>query len=112
MEKDKIIVKYVTKRAYCACCGQKLPQIKTSDGKQFTIRKEDVTDWAEQESWKSASDSPDELAEMVREFTNEIISFHAADMSDRIVIEKSELNRVKEFISREVVALYEDLVSQ
>lgn len=46
---------------------------------------------------------PDELAEMAREFTNGIISFHAADMQDRVIIEKSELNRVKEFISGEVV---------
>ncbi|MEK4355179.1 hypothetical protein MKX41_30790 [Paenibacillus sp. FSL R5-0475] len=100
---SKIIVKYVTKRAYCKCCSQKLPQIETSKEKQFTIRKEDVTDWAEQESWQSASDSPGELYEMVREFTNEIISFHAADMTDRIVIEKTELDRVNEFITREVL---------
>ncbi|MEI2398906.1 hypothetical protein V8V88_26930 [Paenibacillus phytohabitans] len=40
---------------------------------------------------------------MAREFTNRIISFHAADMQDRVIIEKSELNRMKEFISGEVV---------
>lgn len=100
---SKIIVNYVTKRAYCRCCSQKLPQSETSKEKQFTIRKDDVTDWAEQESWDSASESSEELAEMVREFTNEIISFHAADMQDQVVIEKSELNRVKEFISQEVI---------
>lgn len=101
---SKIIVKYVTKRAYCKCCSQKLPQIETSKEKQFTIRKDDVTDWAEQESWQSASDSPGELYEMVREFTNEIISFHAVDMTDRVVIEKTELDRVNEFITREVLS--------
>ncbi|MEK3700497.1 MULTISPECIES: hypothetical protein [unclassified Paenibacillus] len=38
-----------------------------------------------------------------QEFTNRIISFHAADMQDRVILEKSELNWVKEFISGEVV---------
>lgn len=98
-----IIVKYVTKRAYCACCRQKLPQIETSKEKQFKIRRDDVTDWEEQEVWQDASDSPEELAELVRDFTHEIISFHAADMSDRVVIENSELDKVKEFIAREVI---------
>jgi hypothetical protein len=98
-----VIVKYVTKRAYCACCRQKLPQIETSKEKQFKISKDDVTDWGEQELWQEASDIPEELADLVREFTHEIISFHAADMSDRIVIENSELDKVKEFILREVI---------
>lgn len=98
-----IIVKYVTKRAYCACCQQKLPQIETSKEKQYKINAEDVTDWAGQEIWQEVSDSPEELADLVREFTYEIISFHAVDMSDRIVIEKSELDKMKEFISREVI---------
>jgi hypothetical protein len=99
-----MIVKYVTKRAYCACCKQKLPQIETSKEKEFKISKEDVTDWAGREIWQDASDIPEELADLVSEFTHEIISFHAADMSDRIVIEKSELDKVKEFISQEVIA--------
>lgn len=98
-----IIVKYVTKRAYCACCHQKLPQIETSKEKQFKISKDDVTDWELQEIWQDVSESPEELEDMVREFTEEIISFHAADMSDRIVIEKSEIDKVKEFISQEVI---------
>lgn len=100
---SQIIVNYVTKRAYCRCCSQKLPQIETSKEKQFTICKEDVTDWAEQESWDSAAEDPGDFLEMVNEFTNEIISFHAADMQDTVVVDKNERDRVKEFIAREVV---------
>lgn len=100
---SKIIVNYVTQRSHCKCCEQRLLQLETSKAKQFTIRPEDVTDWAEHESWEGSYVSPDEFAEMVREFTNEIIHFHAADMFDRVVIEKTELDRVNEFIAREVL---------
>lgn len=100
---EKVIVNYVTKRAYCSCCHQKLPQIETSKEKQFTIRKGDITDWAEQETWDSASESTDDLMDMVREFTNEIIHFHAADMQDNVVIEKSEFGKVMEFIILKVI---------
>ncbi|WP_339314649.1 hypothetical protein [Paenibacillus sp. FSL M7-0896] len=100
---NKIIVDYITKRSHCTCCEQRLPQVKTSKVKQFTIRTEDVTDWAEQEYWESSYVGPEEFAEMVKEFTNEIIQFHAADMFDLVVIEKTELDRVNEFIVREVL---------
>lgn len=100
---SEITVNYVTKKSHCECCEQRLPQVETSKVKQFTIKLEDVTDWAEHESWESSYVSPDEFTDMVREFTYEIIHFHAADMFDRVVIEKTELDKVKEFIMREVL---------
>lgn len=100
---SEITVNYVTQRSHCTCCEQRLPQLKTSKVKQFTIKPEDVTDWAEYEYWESSYVGPEEFAEMVREFTNEIIQFHAADMFDLVVIEKTELDRMNEFIVREVL---------
>lgn len=104
---SEITVNYVTRRSHCECCEQRLPQVKTSKVKQFTIKPDDVTDWAEHEMWESSYVDPEEFSEMVSEFTNEIIQFHAADMFDSIVIEKTELDRMNEFITREV--LYPDV---
>lgn len=104
MENEEITVKYVVKRAYCQCCRQKLPQIVKNDKNQFKIGKEDVIDWAEQETWKDASHDPEELACMVREFTHEIISFNAVSLSDSVSIEKSELDKVKDFVTQKVIA--------
>lgn len=100
---SKIIVNYVTKQSHCSCCEQRLLQIKTSKVKQFTIRPEDVTDWADREAWQSSSECADEMEQMVNEFVNEIISFHAEDMFSEIVIENIELVNLKEFIVREVL---------
>ncbi|OKP91404.1 hypothetical protein [Paenibacillus sp. P32E] len=100
---SEITVNYVTQRAHCKCCEQRLPQVETSKVKQFTIKTEDVTDWAEHEMWESSYVCPDEFTEMVSEFTNETIQFFAADMFDHVVMEKTELDKVKEFIMREVL---------
>ncbi|OKP81622.1 hypothetical protein A3842_11120 [Paenibacillus sp. P3E] len=62
-----------------------------------------MTDWAEQEIWQCSSECADEFEQMVNEFVSEIISFHAADMFEQVVIENIELVNVKEFIAREVV---------
>lgn len=104
LENEKVTVQYVTQRAHCTCCRQKLPQLETSAERHFKISARDVIDWAEEDIWRDISESPEELDDMVREFTYEIISFHAADLSDEVVIGKSELDKVKEFISREVIA--------
>ncbi|MEK3673565.1 hypothetical protein [Paenibacillus sp. FSL R10-2771] len=100
---SEITVNYVTQRSHCKCCEQRLLQVETSKVKQFTIKTEDVTDWAENEMWESAYASPEEFNEMVSEFTNETIQFFAADMYDHVVIEKTERDRVNEFITREVL---------
>ncbi|MNT41692.1 hypothetical protein D3C72_1780610 [compost metagenome] len=103
MENEKIILNYVTKRAYCQCCKQKLPEISISKEKQFTIRKEDVLDWAEKDIWSDISTSTDDLSAMIHEFIHEIIHFNAAEISDAVVVAKGELSRVSEFILREIV---------
>lgn len=104
LDNEKVTVRYVTQRAHCTCCRQKLPQLETSAERHFNISAGDVTDWAEEDIWRDVSESPEELADMIREFTYEIISFHAADLSDEVVIDKSELDKVKEFISRKVIS--------
>ncbi|OMF30935.1 hypothetical protein [Paenibacillus sp. FSL H8-0259] len=100
---SEITVNYVTQRSHCECCEQRLPQVETSKVKQFMIKTEDVTDWAKLEYWESSYVGADEFFDMVREFTNETIQFFAADMYDHVVIEKTELERVNEFIVREVL---------
>ncbi|MCM3746550.1 hypothetical protein M3223_04195 [Paenibacillus pasadenensis] len=67
----------------------------------FNIGKNDALSWAD---WKDIAEYPEDMERLVPEFVHEIISFHAVDSYETIIVEQSEVDRVKEFILKEVVA--------
>jgi len=101
MSNQTVVVNYQTQKHYCACCNQKLPEAETSKPREFEISKEDALHWA---NWKDAAEYPEDLESMVDEFVYEIIKFHAVDSNVKLIIEESEVEKVREFILREVVA--------
>jgi len=106
MDEKNIVIKYKIQRNYCSCCNQKLPQPKISDAKDFRIREKDAVEWAD---WQSAAEYSEDIDMMVPEFVLEIIDFWAGDSLTKVIIEKSEIDKVKDFILQEVVVRSEDI---
>lgn len=101
MANTSVIVKYKTQKQYCSCCDQKLPSPKVSKEMEFEISKEGALQWT---NWHDAAEYTEDMEGMVPEFVHEIISFHATNSHEKIIIEKSEVEKVREFILRVVVA--------
>lgn len=101
MQNQTIVVKYKTQKHYCSCCDQKLPNPKVSKEMEFEISKEGAMSWT---NWHDYAEYPEDMESAVPEFVHEIISFHATNSYEKLIIEDSEVERVKEFILRAVVA--------
>lgn len=101
MPNQKVVVKYQTRKHYCSCCDQKLPTPKTSKVKNFVISKDNTLSWA---SWDEAAEYPEDIERMVPEFVYETIRFWAVDSDVKVIIEDSEIERVKSWILAEVVS--------
>lgn len=67
---------------------------------EFTIRKDDALAWA---YWGDAAEYPEDIEQMVPEFVHEAIHFWAVDSGVKVIIEDSEIEKVKEFILSEVI---------
>jgi hypothetical protein len=91
---------YKTQREYCPCCNQKLPNPKTSDYKEFMFTKESAQEWCD--AWGDIA-KYDDIHSTIEDFVSETISFFAMNSSDRLLIEDSEFNKVKEFVQKEVI---------
>jgi hypothetical protein len=101
MLNETIVVKYKTEKNYCSCCNQKLPNPQTSKEREFEFSKENALNWAD---WHSDAEYPEDMEGMVQEFVHETISFYATSSYEEIIIDDGEVEKVKEFILRVVVA--------
>lgn len=95
-----IVVKYQTEKHYCSCCNQKLPSVETSKVKEFEFNKDASLSWV---NWNEVAQYPEDMESMVPEFVYETISFFATNSDEKIIVEDSEIEKVKEFILREVI---------
>lgn len=102
----KVTVKYQTRKEYCQCCERKLDNPTTSEVREFHISKGDILSWSNE--WKDIVEFEDDLNEIVMEFVYETIRFFATSYSDRLVIESSEFEKVKQFVLQEVVDIEEE----
>lgn len=100
MSNSTIIVEYRTQNKYCPCCQQKLEKAKVSKAKTMEFSKETALSWAE---WKEISEYPEDMENLVPEYVHETISFFATDSHEKIIVEDSEIEKVKTWILSEVV---------
>ncbi len=98
---DSLKVEYKTKRGICQCCQQSLPTPEISDVREFRFSKENMVDYA---PWKEIMEDEDEFNEIAEEFAYETINFFATSIDAKLIIEKSELDRVKQFIKLEAIS--------
>ena len=97
-----ITIKYRTRKDHCKWCDQKLHESKTSEVRERNFTKGNLLEWTD--DWKEIAEFEEDLQECVREFVYETISFFATSHEDRLLIENSEFDKVKQFILDEVVA--------
>lgn len=101
---EKVKVEYRTEQSHCSCCGHKLEKPKTSGIREFYFSKDNCTDWLEQENWRYEAKYSEAFQQMVEEFIYDTISFFATSPYERIRMEKSEIEKVKQMILKEVIA--------
>lgn len=95
-----VIIEYRTRKDYCQCCYQKLPNPKTSDIRDFELSKQNLIEYG---NWKEIAEFEEDLEEVVRDYIYNTISFFATSSYENILIENSEFDKVKEFILNEVL---------
>lgn len=100
----EITVKYKAEQNYCGCCHQKLQTPKVSKEREFTISREGALMWTD---WNAVADYQEDLESMVPDYVYDTINFHALNGNEHLVIEDSEIARVKEFLIREFPAQVE-----
>jgi hypothetical protein len=96
-----VVIKYQTQKHYCTCCNQKLPNPEMSKVREFKISKEDALQWA---PWHEAAEFPEDMESMVPDFVYGTIDFFATNSNEKIIIENSEIEKVREFILRVVIS--------
>lgn len=101
---DKVKVEYQTEQDHCSCCGHELERPKTSGTREFYFSKDDCLAWLNQDGWKMESTDKDSFQELVYEFVWSTIDFFAVSSYEVIHIEKSEFNKVKQFILENIVS--------
>jgi hypothetical protein len=104
MENQTVVVNYKTQKGFCSCCNQKLPEPKTSKIRKFEFSKDTCLEWLSQENWQVEAEDKDELQRIVEEFVYETIGFFATSSDDSIIIENSDLDKVKQFVLKEVIS--------
>jgi hypothetical protein len=97
---ETVVVKYKTEKHLCSCCWQKLPEPKVSKEMEFIISKVGVMQYAE---WVDIAEYPEDMDSIVPEYVHETIAFHATFSEERILVDDSEIEKVKEFILRVIV---------
>jgi hypothetical protein len=101
---EKVVVEYKTKKTFCHCCGQTIENPKTSQARSFSFTRNDCLEWLDQEYWNSEAEDEGELNRLVDEFVYDTIDFFATSSDEMVIVEKDELEKVKAFILKEVVA--------
>lgn len=100
MMSETITIKYRTRRDYCNCCDQKLPHVETSGYKEFKFSKENIKSWTD---WKEIAEYEEDFDNIVYEYVFNTIDFFATSSSDRVIVENSEIEKVKQFLLKEAI---------
>jgi hypothetical protein len=90
-----VVVEYKTRKDYCQCCDQKLPNPKVSEIREFEFNKENLKSWTD---WKEVAEFEEDLKDIVIEYVCETIRFFAMSSDDRLLIGDSEFDKVRKFI--------------
>ena len=101
MMEEIITVNYQTRKDYCNCCEQKLPNAKISEMKEFDFDKKSLMSWGD---WNELAQYDDDLNDCVEQYVCETIGFFAESSTERILVNESELVKVKEFILKELTS--------
>ncbi|MBM7580034.1 hypothetical protein [Jeotgalibacillus terrae] len=96
---DSLTIKYQLKKEVCTCCYQALPEPQTSSTSEFTFNKEQSLSYA---PWEDILEDQDEFEEFVEEYASDTIQFFAGTSTAVVMIEKSEIDKVKEFLKTNV----------
>ncbi len=94
-----VTVKYRVQKEYCQCCEQKLSNPEVSHEREFRFGKENIWDYA---PWDEIVEDNDEFDVIVDEFVHETINFCAVSMIDKTIVNRNEINKVKQFILKEL----------
>lgn len=97
---ETVVVKYKTEKHLCSCCWQKFPSPKVSEEMEFTISKDGAMQYVE---WNDLAEYPEDMESIVPEYVHETISFHATSSEEKILVDDSEIEKVRDFIMRVVV---------
>ncbi|ERN53958.1 hypothetical protein M3689_17655 [Alkalihalophilus marmarensis] len=95
-----IVIEFQTREEYCRCCDQKLATPKTSEVREFEFDKADIMSWG---NWKEISMIEEDLRESVKDYVCETISFLAISPFEKLLIEESEFDKVKKFVTNEIL---------
>lgn len=98
---SKVIIQYRTREEFCRCCDQKLQNAKTSEIREFEFDKQDLENYG---NWKKFAEFEDDLQEIIRDYVYETIRFFATSSDVRLLIDNSEIEKVKKFVLEEVIA--------
>lgn len=96
---SSITVEYKTQKSYCSCCHQKLEKPETSKVKTMEFSKETALSWA---PWTEIAEDPEDMESLVPEYVRETIYFFAASSLEKVIVEKSEIEKVKSWIVNHV----------
>jgi hypothetical protein len=97
-------VEYQAVKHFCKCCNQKVETPKTSAKRVFHFSKENCLEWMEEEGWKIEAEDEEGIFIMAEEFVHETIRFFATSSDDTLVVDRSEIQKVKKLILEEIVA--------
>lgn len=104
---NSIVVKYSTKKKYCSCCSQELPNEVVSDEREFEISSEAAASWTD---WDLIAEFPEDMD--VGEFVHEVIYFHSVNSNEKLMVNDSEVERVRSWILDTVVTKSIDQTDQ
>ena len=93
-EKEKITVKYQTKRIFCRCCDRELEDPAISDIREFDFYLQDLkndNDWV-------LFDEVEELPDVVEEYVYNTVIFFAVSHDDGIIFLDGEVDRILDYI--------------
>lgn len=99
MTNSTITVEYKTQRTHCPCCNQKLEKTVGSKVKTMEFSKETALNYA---PWNEIAEYPDDMEKMIPEYVRETIYFFAGDLYEKVIIENSEIEKVKQWIINDV----------
>lgn len=100
MSNPTIIVEYKTQKQYCPCCHQKLEKAEVSQVRTMEFSKDTALSWA---PWKEIVEYPEDMDSIIPEYVYETISFFATNSYEKIIVEDSEIEKVKSWILSDVV---------
>ncbi len=102
---ETIVISYTTVRDHCSCCQQKLPKPITNKVNQFEFSKCSASSWTD---WDAYAEYPEDLESIVPEYVYETLRFFAVSSYDKLIVEDSEIQKVKKWLQKHVIGQNEE----